>query len=281
MRWLIALLLIATTPLAAEEQRSDAIDAYLESDFTLTDPTRFSRSGGALFEWVNLSGGEGDLYFLHGEVSQALGADDEFGFLLDVPVGYSDTNTVGSNFGLGDILLRLAWSPGKSFGSEFVGWVLHFDVVFPTGNAGDALGGGDWIFAPAGIFKFRWGKAFVYLTARWLWADSVRPAGVRWFNVPGLDNVPNTIGTTRLNELNVEASFVWEFDRRTAPIHWFAITIDFAQNFAGEENNLTLLKLRLGRALADTLSVDLDLWAPLFGERTMDLTFRLALVWEF
>ena len=290
---LLPLLLAAPLAFAAEEPetRADAIDLYLQQsavfsagaqpDFSLTDPTRFGRSGGPTFEWVNLSGGEGDIYLLHGEVTQSLGAKKQFGFLLDVPVGYADTNTVGNNFGFGDILLRFAWRPDSRGKGAFLGWALHFDVVFPTGNAGDALGGGDWIFAPAGIFKFKWAKAFVYLTARWLWADSVRPGGVRWFNVPGLDVVPNTIGTTRLSELNVEASFVWEFDRAKNPVHWFAITLDYGKNFADEKNDLLLGKVRLGRALADTVYVDLDMWFPIAGERTMDLTFRLALVWEF
>ena len=38
MRLRISLLLVATAPLAGEEQRSDAIDHYLQSDFTPTDP---------------------------------------------------------------------------------------------------------------------------------------------------------------------------------------------------------------------------------------------------
>ena len=119
------------------------------------------------------------------------------------------------------------------------------------------------------------------VSAALLFADSVRPAGVRWFTVPGLDTLPNTIGTTGLSALNLEASFTWEFDRARDPVHWFAINVDFTKNFVDEKNALMQMELRLGRALADTVYIDLELWFPLFGDRTMDLTFRLGLVWEF
>ena len=106
-------------------------------------------------------------------------------------------------------------------------------------------------------------------------------AGIRGFNIPGTDRVFNSTQRTNLNALNVELSFAWEFDRKKSPVHWFAITPDWTSNFAGEKNNVLILKTRLGRAIADTWSFDMDFWFPIAGERTQDFTLRFAFIWEF
>ena len=144
-----------------------------------------------------------------------------------------------------------------------------------------ALGGGDWLVAPAAVFKFQVKRVLLYLTTRWIYADSIRPAGVRGFNIPGVDVGFNTRTATQVNELNLEFSAVWEFDRRKNAIHWVELAADYAHNFAGDENSLLIGSVRLGRRLSDTLYVDLDLLFPLAGDRTYNLTFRLAIYWEF
>jgi len=307
-------ILLAAAPLFAQSTRDEAmgealeeaIDSYLRTfrdgrvdlgtmlavanrgtlgdAFSPTDPTQFARALAFTLEWVNLSGGEGNIAFVHTTWSQPLGQNEEFLVLLDVPIGYADTTTVGDHFGIGDVLLRLAWRPWDvrdPKDAAFLAWSIQFDLLMPTGSESKALGGGDWVVAPAAVFKFQYRNVLLYLTTRWIYADSVRPAGVRGFNIPGVDFGDNTRESTRVSALNLELAAVWEFDRGKNAIHWLELAADYAQNFAGDENNLLLLKTRLGRRISDTLYVDLDLWFPLLGERTANLTFRLTIYWEF
>jgi len=312
---IVTALVLACGPLFAAGPRNealeDAIESYLRSvqrrgtvadridlgsvaavanrgtlgeSFAPTDPTQFARAIAFTLEWVNLSGNEGNIAFLHTTWSQPLGQNEEFRLLLDIPLGYVDSDVVGDNFGLGDLRLQFAWRPWDSrdpTDATFLAWSVMVDLLMPTGSESKALGGGDWLVAPAAVFKFQVKRVLLYLTTRWIYADSVRPAGVRGFNIPGVDSGFNTRTATQVNELNLELSAVWEFDRRKNAIHWFELAADYAHNFAGDENSMLIGRTRLGRRLSETLFVDLDLWFPLVGDRTFNLTFRLAIYWEF
>jgi len=314
LRCLILLLLLLAPPALAvapqdeslETAIEEAIESYLQSFrerrvdlgtmlavadrgsrsdvFSPADPTQFARAIDFTLEWVNLRGGDGNITFLHTTWSQPLGESEQFQFVLDVPIGYSNTDSVGDHFGIGDVRIQFAWHPWDAPDPRdawFLAWTLQADLLIPTGSESDGLGGGDWLVAPAAVFKFQVSRTLLYLTTRWLYADSIRPANVRGFNVPGNDIGPNTRSKTRLSALNVELAAAWEFDRRKNAVHWFALTADYSANLVGNENSLMLLKARIGRSIGDTFSVDLDLWFPLFGERTYDLTFRLTFYWEF
>ena len=252
--------------------------------FAPADPTQFARGLAFALEWVNLEDGDGNIAFVRTTWSQPLGADDRFRLLIDLPVGYADTDSVGDHFGLGDLRLQFAWRPWDAPDPKdawFLAWTLQADLLMPTGSKSKGLGGGDWLVAPAAVFKFRVSRTLLYLTTRWLYADSIRPANVRGFTVPGNDAGLDTRTPTRLNALDLELTAAWEFDRNRNAIHWVTLAVDYAHNFAGDENSLMLLKARVGRRVSETLYVDLDLWFPVLGERTFDLTFRLSLYWEF
>jgi len=314
MRIRLLVLLLLGAPLWAASPRNEALEEAIESylrtlhegrvdlgtmlavanrgtlgeAFAPADPTQFARALSFTLEWVKFAGDEGDVALLHTTWSQPLGQNEEFRLLLDLPIGYADTSTVGDGFGLGDVRIQFAWRPWDApdpKDAKFLAWTLQVDLLMPTGRETRALGGGDWLVAPAAVFKFQFSRTLLYLTTRWIYADAVLPAGVRGFNIPGnihgSDSGPNTRTKTRVNELNLELTAAWEFDRRKNAIHWTTLTIDYGQNFAGNENSMVIGKARIGRRVSETLYVDLDLWFPLFGERTFDLTFRFAVYWEF
>jgi hypothetical protein len=272
------------------EEREEAVEDYLAPDgssifeaINPSDPTQFDRGVQLGAEWVDLAGSEGDLILFHLGASQPLGARSEFRVAFDLPLGGSDTATASSSFGLADLRLNLAWRPFEAGNEQsvFAAWSLEVDLTFPTGSASKSLGAGDWVVAPAAVFKWRTRTMSFYLTTRWLYADGVNVAGIRGFNIPGTDAFYNSSVRTDLNAPDVEFSFAWEFDRKNSPVHWFAITPDWTSNFAGDKNNVLILKTRLGRAIADTWYFDMDFWVPIAGERTQDFTLRFAFIWEF
>ncbi|MEM8886054.1 MAG: hypothetical protein AAGD14_18460 [Planctomycetota bacterium] len=299
IRLLLALVLAA--PVLAEEERAAEVEEYLARDdagpppvappsrgvrfrpINPTDPTQFDRGLGVGFEWVSLSGGEGDLIFLNLTASQPFGRDDQMRLALLLPFGTSDTRTASSGVGIGDVRVNAAWRPFEAESREatFQAWSLELDVLFPTGSARRSLGAGDWVVAPATWFKLRTKSMFWYAGLRWLYGDRVNPAGIRGFNIPGSDAFANTTARERLSALNVELSAAWEFDRRKSPVHWFAITADYTANLEGSKNQMLLLKTKLGREISDQWSFDLDFWFPLAGERTQSFTLRFVFVWEF
>lgn len=283
----VAVLLLA---FLAGESRDEAVEGYLEprpgsaeAAFDPTDPTRVNRGLWIGAEWIDLTRGEGEIFMFHLAAAQPLGARDRFGVEIDLPFGFSDTDRAGSRVGLGD--LRLAFS-GRAWEAADPGAALQVvslraDLMFPTGSASRSLGAGDWVVAPAMTLQWRMRQVRCDVTARWIYADGVNVSGIRGFNIPGVDALSNTASRSDLNALDLEASFAWEFDRPDSPVHWFSITPDWTSNFAGDRNNVLLLKTRIGRAISRDWYFDLDFWFPIFGERTQSFTLRFAFVWEF
>lgn len=276
-----ALVLLA---LFAAETREEAVTDYLEAArIDPTDPTRFDPGFRIGAEWVNLSRGEGDLILFHLAGSQPLGGREQFLVEIDLPFGFSDTEAAGSAVGFGDLRLAAAWRPWEAKDPDrgFAAFSLRADVLFPTGSGSRSLGADDWVVAPSASFKWRWRAVSIYLTGRWIHGSGVNVAGIRWFNVPGVDAASNATSRTDLDALNVELSFAWNFESRESPVHWFAITPDWTSNLSGDRNDVIILKTRLGRTLSDHWSFNLDFWFPITGERTQSFTLNFAFVWNF
>jgi len=281
--------LVLLVALGSAQTRGEAVEEYLREPSTAvvafdpTDPTRPNRGLILGAEWVSLARSEGDIVLFHLGALQPLGPREQWSVEFDLPFGWSDTRSAGTGAGLGDIRLAGAWRPwtAEDDGSFVRGIALRCDVLVPTGSGSRSLGADSWVYAPAVSAKFGAGAVSAVATARWLAASSVNVAGIRGFNVPGVDALSNTTSRSDLDALNLELAFAWEFDRRTSPVHWFAITPDWTFNRAGDRNDMLILKTRLGRGVAEGWSFDLDFWFPVLGERTQSFTLRFAFVWEF
>jgi len=283
-----ALLLLLA--LSAPESREEAVEDYVDPGrgsqpavFDPTDPTRPSRGLWLGAEWVDLARGEGEIYMFHLAAAQPLGNREQFGLEFDLPFGFSDTDRAGSEVGLGDIRLALAWRAWEAADPDaaFQAFAVRADVTIPTGSDSRSLGAGDWVVAPAMTFQWRTRRLRYSLTTRWIYADGINVSGIRGFNIPGVDAASNTASRSDLNALDLELSVSWEFDRKTSAVHWFSITPDWTSNFAGDRNDVLILKTRIGREIGRNWSFDLDFWFPLAGERTQSFTLRFAFVWEF
>jgi hypothetical protein len=133
-----------------------------------------------------------------------------------IPVVYQDNifDGTGSQFGMGDTLQSLFFSPAKP--KDFV-WGLGPVFLFPTGTD-DLLGGGKWAAGPTGLI-LKQEKGWTYgILANHLWSfasDSDRSEINSTFLQPFL---AYTTPTQTTFTVNTESTYDWVNSQWTVPV---------------------------------------------------------------
>jgi hypothetical protein len=235
-----------------------------------SDPTQISPHLVTEFEWTKLADGDGDTVLV--KWSPWIPLTEKSLFTIDVPLPtYSGTEILGNHTGIGDIRMRYFYL-FKTQSDLITAIAPSIDAIAPTGDVDKGLGGGQWLIMPnivTAISPAKNWNNFVFL--RYVHSEG----GVRGRTSTGGIDLPSDglLDSERLRGLSLEWASV--FQLQDAHFDYAMFTPDYFQNFSGRRSSTLQFKYELGKAITEKFWVLFEVWHPVAGEVSNDLSLKI------